>query len=102
MQFRTTFFLFVGGLFLLSYTTALAGLCQIHGRVLRGTVDGKGLEGVQILKTPIENLGMDTLYTDSTGAFEFTQLPGPQTYAIQVTTPLEYLPLTSVHGYNTQ
>ena len=43
---------------MLIHTTALADLCQIHGRVLRGTVDGRGLEGIQVLKTPIEHLDL--------------------------------------------
>lgn len=102
MQIRTMLFLLVGGLFFLAHSTALATHCQIHGRVLRGTVEGAGLGGMVVLKTPIENLGMDTAYTDASGAFEFTHLPGDQTYTIQVIPPPDYLPINSVRGINTQ
>ncbi len=103
MHFRTIFSFLVGGvLFLLLQTAALANHCQIHGRVLRGTTAGRGLEGIAVFKTPIENLGMDTVFTDATGAFEFTHLPGFQTYTIRVSPPAEYLDINAIQGINTQ
>jgi hypothetical protein len=102
MQIRTTFLFIVGGLFALLAQPALANHCQIHGRVLRGTSGGKGLEGIAILKTPIENLGMDTVYTDASGAFEFTHLPGWQTYTVQISLPAGFSSIDAVNGVNTQ
>jgi type IX secretion system substrate protein len=102
MQVRTIFFFLVGGLFLLIHSSALATHCQIHGRVLRGTTNGTTLAGIQLLKTPIENLGMDTVYTDSIGNYAFTHLPGDQTYTITVNPPPVYLSIDAVPGHGTQ
>ena len=102
MQFRTMFLLLVGGLFFVVQTAVTANHCQIYGRVLRGNIDGRGLEGMLVLKTPVENLGMDTLYTDSEGAFRFTSLPGYQNYTIQVVFPPEYLSIDALRGYTAQ
>jgi hypothetical protein len=96
------FLLLVGGLFLLFQSTALAQHCQIYGHVLRGSASGAALEGIMVLKTPVEYLGMDTLYTDANGAFEFRQLPGYQTYTIQVSLPPGYFSINAFPGYTAQ
>jgi hypothetical protein len=102
MQCRALIRFFAGGMIYLSLLSpAAADHCQIHGVVLRGTIDGGPIAGIPILKTPIESLGMDTVYTDSSGAFDFSDLPGDQTYDISVDLPPGYLPINSIKGFNT-
>jgi len=66
--------------------------------VLRGTEDGRAIGGIRVLKTPAEGLGMDTVYTDSSGAFAFTDLPGGLIYHIQVSPPPGFLSVNSIPG----
>ncbi|TLY28924.1 MAG: T9SS type A sorting domain-containing protein [Ignavibacteria bacterium] len=102
MQYRALICFLTGGLiYLCLVSSAVATHCQIHGRVLRGAEGGKPIGAMQVLKIPAERLGMDTVYTDSSGAFAFTDLPGGLMYHIRVNPSLAFLPVNSIPGGNT-